>query len=83
MVHAPPADLERARPALPDELSDRAQDAAEPLLAIADVAGGDWPTRGRDTLVGLALDRDVSEGTIGVRLLADIRAIFDDPAIRS
>ena len=55
--------------------------AAEPLLAIADVAGGDWPTRARDTLVGLALDRDVSEGTIGVRLLADIRAIFDDPAI--
>ena len=34
----------RARPALPDELDDRAQDVWEPLLAIADLAGGDWPT---------------------------------------
>jgi putative DNA primase/helicase len=36
-----------ARPALPDELNDRAQDNWEPLLAIADCAGGDWPRLGR------------------------------------
>jgi Protein of unknown function (DUF3631) len=38
-------ELRRARPELPDELDDRAQDIWEPLLAIADLAGGDWPTR--------------------------------------
>ena len=37
--------LSEQRPELPDELDDRAQDVWEPLLAIADLAGGDWPTR--------------------------------------
>jgi hypothetical protein len=40
-----------ARPLLPDELSDRQADACEPLLAIADLAGGDWPRRLRGDLV--------------------------------
>jgi putative DNA primase/helicase len=33
--------LRDARPALPEELTDRQQDYCEPLLAIADMAGGD------------------------------------------
>ena len=33
-------ELAEARPVMPDELDDRAQDACEPLLAIADAAGG-------------------------------------------
>ncbi len=33
-----------AEPRLPDELDDRAADAWEPLLAIADLAGGDSPS---------------------------------------
>ena len=37
--------LRDERPSLPDELDDRAQDMWEPLLAIADLAGGDWPQR--------------------------------------
>ena len=32
-----------ARPELPEALNDRAQDNWEPLLAIADYAGGEWP----------------------------------------
>jgi hypothetical protein len=39
--------LHDARPFLPDALNDRAADAWEPLLAIADVAGGEWPARAR------------------------------------
>jgi hypothetical protein len=35
--------LRDARPSLPDALSDRQQDICEPLLAIADMAGGGWP----------------------------------------
>jgi hypothetical protein len=40
--------LEGARPELPDELGDRALDGWEPLLAIADLAGGDWPLKARE-----------------------------------
>ena len=43
--------LESARPAFPDELDDRAQDVVEPLLAIADTAGGTWPERVRRAVV--------------------------------
>jgi putative DNA primase/helicase len=38
--------VRRARPALPEALSDRAQDNWEPLLAIAGCAGPDWVRRG-------------------------------------
>jgi hypothetical protein len=70
-------ELEDARPDLPAELDDRAQDAAEPLLAIADHAGGDWPTRARRALVELHGGREIEDESSGVRLLADIRAVFD------
>jgi hypothetical protein len=39
--------LEEARPEVPDALDNRAQEGWEPLLAIADLAGGDWPHRAR------------------------------------
>src|SRR5262245_6655596 len=45
--------LREAQPELPDELSDRQQDVVEPLLAIAEVIGGDWPQELRDALVEL------------------------------
>ena len=41
----------RSQQARPDDaraLDDRAEEAWEPLLAIADLAGGDWPERARD-----------------------------------
>jgi hypothetical protein len=68
--------LRAAEPHLPDELNDRAQDVWEPLLAIADAAGGDWPQRARDAAVALH-GRVVSDESRGVALLADIRGIFD------
>jgi hypothetical protein len=49
------AGLERARPNMPDGLSDRALDLWEPLLAIADAAGGSWPERARRAAVELAV----------------------------
>ena len=70
--------LEVARPDLPTELDDRAQDAAEPLLAIADRAGGDWPARARRALVELHGGREVEDESSGVRLLADIRTVVGD-----
>jgi hypothetical protein len=71
-------ELEDARPDLPAELDDRAQDSAEPLLAIADLAGGDWPDRARRALVELHGGRDIDDESAGVRLLSDIRSVFDD-----
>lgn len=70
--------LEHSRPSMPDGLSDRAEDLWEPLLAIADAVGGDWPERARTAakvLTAIGRDRD---GSRGVQLLADLRVIFSD-----
>jgi hypothetical protein len=70
--------LDAIRPHLPDELDDRAQDAAEPLLAIAELAGGEWPDRARRALVLLRSEQaGEDDETIGVRLLADTLAAFE------
>jgi hypothetical protein len=67
--------LREARPELPEELTDRQQDICEPLLAIADLAGGEWPEKARRALVKLCcLEEDASTG---VTLLADVRDIFN------
>jgi hypothetical protein len=70
-------DLCAARPELPDNLDDRAADAWEPLLAIADHAGGDWPKRAR--LAAVALSGPSGEDadlTLGSRLLTDLRSVW-------
>ncbi|MDQ3647484.1 MAG: DUF3631 domain-containing protein [Actinomycetota bacterium] len=71
-------ELRHAEPELPDELDDRAQDAAEPLLAIADMAGVEWPQRARDALVKVCAGRQAEDESIGVRLLDDIREVLGD-----
>ena len=68
-------ELRKAEPELPDELDDRAADNWEPLFAIADAVGGDWPERARQAAI--ALSADTEAGSIGVELLADIQRIFD------
>ncbi len=69
--------LKDAEPALPDELSDRQQDGLEPLLAIADEAGADWPKAVRDAAVEIFKSQAAEDQNIGVQLLADIRVIFE------
>jgi putative DNA primase/helicase len=75
--------LRSADPKLPDSLNDRACDAWELLLAIADMAGGKWPALARKVAVTLSGGTDDEEGeSISVQLLADIRDIMgDDDAI--
>jgi hypothetical protein len=70
-------DFESARPDLPDELGDRAQDNWEPLLAIADAASGDWPVRARAAALILQDGDQERQASEGVRLLADIHTVFD------
>jgi hypothetical protein len=70
--------LAEARPKLPDELDDRAQDAWEPLLAIADLAGGVWPELARRSALALSDGRaTANEDSDRLQLLDDIRAVFD------
>ena len=62
--------------AIPAELPDRAGDAWEPLLAIADAAGGVWPAQARLAAIVLHASRD-QDDSLGLRLLADARLVFD------
>jgi putative DNA primase/helicase len=67
--------IRRARPSIPEELHDRAGDNWEPLLAIADAAGGDWPTKARkaaSVLSGATPDGDSTK----VELLRDVRTLL-------
>ena len=73
--------LERARPAVPPALRDRAGELWEPLLAIADLASGEWPRRAREAALALHTDPVVQTETVGVQFLAAIRAIFDEQGI--
>jgi hypothetical protein len=70
------ADLEAARPAVPDALDDRAEEAWEPLLAIADLAGGSWRERARRAALELSGAREAEDEALGPWLLRDIRDVF-------
>jgi hypothetical protein len=77
-VHRHRDELVSLIPAMPAGLVDRTADAWEPLLAIADAAGGDWPSVGRAAAVELSHVQAAGEESDGVQLLTDIRAIFDE-----
>jgi hypothetical protein len=68
--------LRDADPDVPDELDDRAQDSWEPLLALADAAGGAWPIAARRAALELHATRDADDESLGVRLLGDVRHAF-------
>jgi hypothetical protein len=69
--------LNKARPVMPDELNDRQQDICEPLLAIAEKIGGDWPEKARKALIKLCTEEAAQED-VRIRLLTDIKRIFDE-----
>jgi putative DNA primase/helicase len=66
--------LKRAHPKLPAELHDRARDNWEPLLAIANACGGEWPEETRDAALRLSAVDD--DETPGIMLLEDFRKLF-------
>jgi hypothetical protein len=71
-------DLHDAQPSMP--LEDRAADTWEPLIAIADLAQGDWPARARAAAATMtAAEAQHEEDTsASVRLLGDLREAFGD-----
>jgi hypothetical protein len=68
--------LKAARPHAPAEIRDRQEEICEPLIAIADLAGGNWPEIGRTSLVSLCAQEE--DASTGVKLLGDIKHVFDE-----
>jgi hypothetical protein len=68
--------LREARPDIPSQLPDRAADAWEPLFAIADLAGGEWPEKARQA--ALALHSEDDDQSVRVLLLTHIKRVFED-----
>jgi len=66
--------LRDAEPDMPVTLTGRRADNWRHLIAIADVAGGEWPERARRAAETLSTGQ--SDETAAVLLLADIRSIF-------
>jgi len=70
-------ELEAAVPPMP--LEDRAADTWEPLIAVADLAGGNWPERARSAALALNAAREGdAEYSDRLRLLIDCRTAFGD-----
>ena len=68
--------IAKARPSPIPGLNDRANDAWEPLLAIADLAGEHWPKSARNAAIALhGLEGEAP--SVGAELLGDVRAVFD------
>jgi hypothetical protein len=65
-----------AQPDMPNGVTDRPAEIWEPLLAIADTAGGHWPDTARGACRHFVLDAGPSMTSLGVRLLADLRELF-------
>ncbi|MFD4117076.1 DUF3631 domain-containing protein [Streptomyces niveus] len=66
--------IEGAWPALPEGVADRPADVWEPLLAVADAAGGAWPDRARAACVELVTaSKEDDKASLGIQLLTDLR----------
>jgi hypothetical protein len=68
--------LRAARPDRIEGLRDRMNEVWRPLLAIAELAGDEWPARARRAAVELAERADDTDASLGLLLLADVQSVF-------
>ena len=70
-------ELMDAQPDMP--LEDREADTWEPLIAVADAAGGHWPQLARDAAQALTMEAQEADGeaSLALQLLWDIEGIFE------
>src|SRR5215217_3774339 len=59
-------------PEIPKGIEDRNADVWEPLLAVADLAGSEWPKRARVAAVALVAVAADQKQSLGVQLLTDL-----------
>lgn len=74
-------DAAKRYPELPVE--DRAADTWEPLVVVADMAGGRWPALARAACRALAAEHDAAEhdASLGVALLDDVQKVFREEGV--
>lgn len=70
--------LRAADPAVPDVLNDRARQNWRPLLAIANLIGGDWPQLALKAAEAISGPSDNDEDSGGVLLLRHCKEIFEE-----
>jgi Protein of unknown function (DUF3631) len=70
--------MENLEPEMPLGVNDRDADCWEPLVAIADAAGSDWPERARASAVNLVTAASDRTMTTGVQLLSDLHDLFGE-----
>lgn len=59
-------------------VDDRAADLWEPLVTIADIAGGSWPERARDAARHhVGAEADDEDESVGIEMLRDIREVLE------
>ena len=71
-------DAGKAWPELPDGIVDRTAEVWEPIIAVADAAGGDWPERARQAASYFAAIANESSPSLGIKLLWDLKKVFGD-----
>lgn len=61
-------------------VEDRAADVWEPLVTVADMAGGRWPALAREAAAFMVSEAEAEseDSSLNIRLLADIKSVFDD-----
>jgi len=67
-------------PEMPTGVYNRAADNWRPLLAVAEVAGGNWLTRGQKAALA-SVEADIDDAALLELLLGDIRTIFTNRAL--
>lgn len=68
--------IKSLKPTIISGLHDRANDCWEPLLQVAEAAGGTWPARARVAAVVLhGVDEEAV--SVNIQLLSDIKEVFD------
>jgi hypothetical protein len=65
-------------PELPVGVEDRNADIWESLIAVADLAGGEWPKRARCSAVALVADSKAGVPSMNIQLLMNLRDIFGE-----
>jgi putative DNA primase/helicase len=67
-----------ADPPIPEQLFNRVEDNWRPRLALADVIGGEWPTRLREIAVKIAKLESGEDPSTDTQLLRDLHEIVAD-----
>ena len=63
-------------PAVPPELNDRQADNWGPILAVAEMAGGDWPNKAREAACSVSEGREEDE--LSIQLLKDLWEVWEE-----